>query len=62
MANLSQVELQNLRHLILSASICNTKFTAYSNASVDPQVKQLFTKASQDSLNAKETLMTFLSN
>ena len=62
MANLSQVELQNLRHFILFSSICNTKFTAYSNASVDPQIKQLFTKSAQDSLNTKETLMTFLNN
>ncbi len=62
MANLSQIELQNLRHFILSSSICNTKFTAYSDTSVDPQIKQLFTKAAQDSLNTKETLMTFINN
>ncbi len=62
MSNLSQIELQNLRHFILSSSIENTKLTAYSNTSVDPQVKQLFTKVSQDSLNTKETLMTFLNN
>ena len=62
MANLSQIELQNLRHFILSSSIENTKLTSYSSSSIDPQVKQLFTKATQDSLNTKETLMTFLNN
>ena len=62
MTNLNQIELQNLRHFILSSNTANIKYTAYSNAAVDPQIKQLFTKASQDSLNAKETLITFLNN
>lgn len=62
MANLSQIELQNLKNFISLSSIENTKLTSYSSTSVDPQVKQLFTKASQDSLNTKETLMTFLNN
>ena len=62
MANLNQVELQNLRHFIGNASICNAKLTDYANNAVDPQIKQLFTKAAQDSLNTKQTLMTFLQN
>lgn len=62
MANLSEVELQYLRHFIGSSSISNTKMTDYANNAVDPQVKQLFTKAAQDSLNVKQTLMTFLEN
>ncbi len=62
MANLSQVELQYLRQFVGSACTCNTKLTDYANAAVDPQVKQLFTKAAQDSLNTKQTLMTFLQN
>lgn len=62
MSNLNQVELQNLRHFIGSACTCNAKLTDYANNAVDPQVKQLFTKAAQDSLNTKQTLMTFLQN
>ena len=62
MANLNQIELQNLRHIILSANTCNTKFSSYASIAVDPQIKQLLTKATQDSLNTKETLITFLSN
>ena len=62
MANISQIELQNLRHLIMSAKICNAKISSYASSAVDPQIKQLFTKASQDSLNTKETLMTFFNN
>lgn len=62
MANLSQMELQNLRHFIGTASTCNAKLTEYANNAVDPQVKQLFTQAAQDSLNTKQTLMSFLSD
>ena len=62
MANLSQIELQNLRHFIGAATTCNTKLTDYANNAVDPQVKQLFTKAAQDSLNTKQTLLSFLDN
>ncbi len=62
MSNLSQIELQYLRHFIGSTCTCNAKLTDYANNAVDPQVKQLFTKAAQDSLNTKQTLMTFLQN
>ena len=62
MANINQAELQNLRHLIMSANTCNTKLTTYASVAVDPQIKQLFTKASQDSINTRETLMTFFNN
>lgn len=62
MPNLSQVELQNLRHFIGTSSTCNAKLTDYANNAVDPEVKQLFTKAAQDSLNTKQTLMSFLEN
>ena len=54
MANLTQVELQNLRHLI------GAQDTNYANTCVDPQIKQLFTKSAQDSLNTKQKLMSFL--
>ena len=60
MANLTQVELQNLRHFIGSSATCNKKLTDYANNAVDPQVKQLFTQAAQDSLNTKQTLLSFL--
>ena len=66
MANLNQMELQNLRHFIGASITMNNKITDYANNAVDPQVKQLFTKAEQDSLNdslnTKQTLMSFLEN
>ena len=62
MPNLSQVELQNLRHLIGAHETSYEKLTNYANTSVDPQIKQTFAKSAQDALNTKQKLMTFLNN
>ena len=62
MADLTQVELQNLRHLIGTQETSYQKFNSYAESCVDPQIKQLFTKSAQDSLNTKQKLMTFLNN
>lgn len=60
MANLSQVELQNLRHLIGAHDTSFQKLNAYATQCVDPQIKQMFTKSAQDALNTKQKLLTFL--
>ena len=60
MADLTQIELQNLKHLISSHDTAYQKLTAYAKDSVDPQIKQMFTGAAQDSLNTKQKLLTFL--
>ena len=62
MANLNQIELQNLRHLIELQDTYYQKLNSYSDQAVDPQIKQIFTKYAQDSLNTKQKLMTFLKN
>ena len=62
MANLSQVELQNLRHLIGTHETSYQKLNTYASQAVDPQIKQLFTKSAQDALNTKQKLMSFLHN
>lgn len=62
MANLTQVELQNLKHLIEMHDISYNKLNAYSSQAVDPQIKQLFTKSAQDALNVKQSLISFLNN
>ena len=62
MPNLNQVELQHLRHLIGAHGTMYEKLNTYSSQAVDPQIKQIFTKAAQDSLNTKQKLMTFLNN
>ena len=62
MADLNQLELQNLRHLIGAHQNVYQKLNTYSSQAVDPQIKQMFTKAAQDSLNTKQKLMSFLNN
>ena len=60
MANLTQIELQNLRHLIGMHDTQYQKLTNFANTCVDPQIKQIFTKSAQDTLNTKQKLMSFL--
>ena len=60
MADLTETELQNLRHLIGSHETNYQKLNTYSSQAVDPQIKQIFNKAAQDSLNTKQKLMGFL--
>lgn len=62
MANLSQIELQNLRHLIGAHDTSYQKLNSYASNCVDPQIKQLFTKSAQDALTTKQKLLTFLNN
>ena len=62
MTELTQVELQNLRKLISIHETNYQKLNTYSSQAVDPQIKQIFTKAAQDSLNTKQKLMSFLND
>ena len=62
MADLTQAELQHLRHLIGAHETAYQKLNTYSSQAVDPQIKQMFTKAAQDSLNTKQKLMSFLNS
>ena len=60
MANLTQVELQNLRHLIGAHETSYQKLNTYATQAQDAQIKQMFTKSAQDALNTKQKLMSFL--
>lgn len=62
MANLNQNELQNLKEIIKLQETSYQKLNAYSAQAVDPQIKQVFTKHAQDSLNIKQKLFIFLNN
>ena len=62
MPNLTQVELQNLRHLIWAHDTSYQKLNYYASQAVDPQIKQMFTKSAQDALNTKQKLMSFLND
>ena len=60
MADLTESELQHLRHLIGSHETIYQKLNSYSSQAVDPQIKQMFSKAAQDALNSKQKLLGFL--
>ena len=60
MSDLNQLELQHLRHLIGAHDTAYQKLNTYSSQAVDPQIKQMLTKAAQDSLNTRQKLKSFL--
>lgn len=61
MANISEMELQNLRHLLLASETEEKKYEDYSNQAKDPSVKQFFQKSSQSAMQNKSQLLQFLS-
>lgn len=60
MAQLNQIELQNLRHLIGAHDTAFEKMQSYAEQAMDPQVKAFFQKSAQDAQNTKQQLMSFL--
>lgn len=60
MGNLTEMELQNLRHLLVFSETDMEKYKAYADSSQDPSVKQFFQKESQSSGQKKQTLLQFL--
>ena len=60
MANLNQLELQNLRHLIGAHCTIEKKLNFCAQQCTDPQLKQILTKDAQDAKTNKDKLMTFL--
>jgi hypothetical protein len=61
MLDLNQIEVRNLKKLISISDVEYRKLSNYADYSVDPQIKQVFNKAAQDSLNCKTKLLSFLS-
>ena len=60
MANLSELELQNLRHLIGGYDTTHCKMQEYAKAATDSQVKQFFEKGAKCAMDNKQQLMKFL--
>lgn len=60
MNNINEMELQNLRHLLLSSANEAEKYTAYAEQAQDQNVKQFFQKAVQSANENKSTLLQFL--
>lgn len=60
MANLNQLELQNLRHLIGAHCTLEKKLEFYSQQCTDPVLKNMLANDAQAAKASKEKLMTFL--
>ncbi|SNR94607.1 Coat F domain-containing protein [Anaerovirgula multivorans] len=60
MAQLNQLELQNLRHLISNHQMMVSKLNTYAQQCQDQQVKQMFQQSAQSAQGAAQKLMTFL--
>ncbi|GFI08777.1 MAG: hypothetical protein HFI24_09370 [Lachnospiraceae bacterium] len=59
-SELSELDVQNLRHLIGGYDTTHCKMNDYANNATDQQVKQFFQKAAQSAKENKQQLMQFL--
>ena len=60
MSNISELDLQNLRHLIGGYDTTHCKMQEYAKEATDAQVKQFFEKGAQSAKQNKQQLMKFL--
>ncbi len=56
LSNLSQMELENLRHIIDSHQTMAGKLEEYSNRCQDAQLKQMFSEAAQSARTTAQQL------
>lgn len=61
MADLSELELQNLRHLIGGYDTTRCKMQDYASSAQDPKLRQFFEQGAKGAQQNKEQLMQFLS-
>lgn len=60
MTEISELDLQNLRHLIGGFDATHCKMDAYAQQATDMEVKQFFQKSAQSAMQSKQQLMQFL--
>ena len=60
MANISELDLQNLRHLMGGFDTTHCKLQEYAKETTDSKVKQFFEKGAQSAMDNKQQLMKFL--
>lgn len=60
MSNITNCELYTLKDLILSHNTFYQKLINFADYAVDPQFKQTFNKAAQNTLSSNEKLISFL--
>ncbi len=58
--NLTQMELQNLRHLIGGHATTEKKLRFYASQCQDPQIRQMFEQSAQSAADTRNKLMSFL--
>ena len=57
---LTELELQNLRHLILERETAFNKMSCYAQDTVTPELRQYFQSAAQAAAESKKELLSFL--
>lgn len=60
LSQLSQLELQHLRHMIGGHETVANKLEAYAQQCSDAQLKQMFQQDATQARNGKQKLMSFL--
>lgn len=60
MAQLNQLELQNVRHLVGGHQTIACKLNDYANQCQDQQIKQMFQQAATSAQNTTQRLMGLL--
>lgn len=60
MSKLSEVELSNLRHMLIFGETDEKKNQDYANQAEHPEVKQFFQDAAAGAQKNRQTLMNFL--
>lgn len=60
MTNLSEIDLQNLRHLMGGFDTTHCKLKEYATGAEDTKVKQFFDKGAKSAMDNKQQLMKFL--
>ena len=58
--SISELDLQNLRHLIGGFDTTHCKMDEYARQATDAQVKQFFQKSAQSAADCKNQLMQYL--
>lgn len=59
-SDISEMELQNIRHLLLGFETEADKYNCYAQDAQDPYIKQFFQKSAQSAIKNKQQLMQFL--
>lgn len=60
MSNISELDLQNLRHLLGGFDTTHCKMKEYAQQATDTQIKQFFEKGAKSAMDNKQQLMKFL--